>query len=152
MRHGMMIMLAVFAGGLTAVQGAFNAQLGKLLSHPLQATLVSFSVGTGGVIIACLVLGAGFPAPATLLAVPPWLLIGGLFGALFVTATVLFIPHIGVASMLVAALLGQMLVSLALDHAGLYGGAPIVISTQRVVGVLLVVAGLYLLTRPVIGS
>jgi len=150
MSRGLMIALAVLAGGLTAVQGAFNAQLGRLLSHPLQATLVSFSVGTLAVIVACLLLGAGFPAPATLLAVPPWLLIGGLFGALFVTATVLFIPHIGVASMLVAALFGQMLVSLALDHAGLYGGGAIALSPVRIAGALFVLAGLYLLTRPVV--
>jgi len=148
MQKGVMLALAIAAGGLTAVQGAFNARLGALLSHPLQATLVSFSVGTCGVVVACLVLRTGFPAPATLLGVPPWLLVGGLFGALFVTATVLFIPHIGVASMLVAALLGQMLVSLALDHAGVYGGASIPLTPARITGALLVLAGLYLLTRP----
>lgn len=152
MHRGLMVLFAILAGGLTAVQGAFNARLGMLLNHPLQATLVSFSVGTCGVIVACLALGAGFPAPATLLSVPPWLLIGGLFGALFVTATVLFIPHIGVASMLVAALLGQMLVSLLLDQAGVHGGAAIPVSPLRIAGALLVLCGLYLLTRPVAGG
>jgi transporter family-2 protein len=149
MQRGWMIVLAIVAGGLTAVQGAFNAQLGRLLNHPLQATLISFTVGTLGVIGASLVLGTGFPAPASLLAVPPWLLIGGLFGALFVTATILFIPHIGVASMMVAALFGQILVSLVLDRAGLHGGAALPLTAPRIIGALLVLAGLYLLTRPV---
>jgi bacterial/archaeal transporter family-2 protein len=149
MQRGWMIVLAILAGGLTAVQGAFNAQLGRLLSHPLQATLISFAVGTLGAIVACLLLGTGFPTPAKLLAVPPWLLVGGLFGALFITATILFIPHIGVASMLVAALFGQILISLALDHAGLTGGAAVPLSATRILGALFVLAGLYLLTRPV---
>jgi bacterial/archaeal transporter family-2 protein len=148
MQRGWMIALAILAGGLTAVQGAFNAQLGRLLSHPLQATLISFAVGTLGAFAACLLLGTGFPTPTKLLAVPPWLLVGGLFGALFITATILFIPQIGVASMLVAALFGQILVSLALDHAGLTGGTAVPLSATRILGAMFVLAGLYLLTRP----
>jgi len=143
-----MLLLAIAAGGLTAVQGAFNANLGKLLSHPLQATLISFMVGTFGTLAAIALLRVGVPPLARLSGIPPYLFLGGLFGALFVTATVLFIPKIGVASMLVAALLGQMLISLFLDHYGFFGLPVHAASLQRFAGVGLVVLGLYLLTRP----
>jgi len=143
------LVLAIIAGGLTAVQGAFNANLGKLLEHPLQATLISFTIGTCGCLAAMLLLKAGLPPLARLSSIPPYLFLGGLFGALFITATVLFIPKIGVASMLIAALLGQMLISLVLDHFGWFGLPVHSISIQRLAGVSLVIIGLYLLTyRP----
>jgi len=144
----LILLLAIAAGGLTALQGAFNANLGKLLSHPLQATLISFGVGTLGTLAAIALTGAGFPAPGRLAAIPPYLFLGGLFGALFITATILFIPKIGVASMLVAALLGQMLVSLVLDHFGLFGLPVHPATLQRFSGVALVLLGLYLLSTP----
>lgn len=142
-----MLLLAITAGGLTAVQGAFNANLGKLLNHPLQATLISFMVGTFGTLVVILLLRAGLPPLSLLAGIPPYLFLGGLFGALFITTTVLFIPKIGVASMLVAALLGQMLISLFLDHYGLFGLPVHAASLQRFAGVGLVIIGLYLLTH-----
>jgi len=148
MNRLLIIMLAIGAGGLTAIQGAFNAKLGRLLSHPLQATLISFCVGTLGTLGAIAMLRAGYPSLARLQGIPPYLFLGGLFGALFVTSTVLFIPKIGVASMLVAALLGQILISLCLDHFGLFGVPVQTASLQRIAGALFVLLGLYLLTRP----
>jgi len=148
MNRLLIVLLAVGAGGLTAIQGAFNANLGRVLSHPLQATLISFCVGTLGTLGAITLLRAGLPNFARLQGVPPYLFLGGLFGALFVTATVLFIPKIGVASMLVAALLGQMLISLVLDHVGLFGVPVHAASLPRIAGALFVLLGLYLLTRP----
>ena len=142
----LILLLAILAGGLTALQGAFNANLGKLLTHPLQATLISFTVGTCGCLAAIMALKAGLPPLARLAMVPPYLFFGGLFGALFITATVLFIPKIGVASMLVATLLGQMLISLFLDHYGLFGLPVTAASFQRITGVALVIVGLYLVT------
>jgi len=144
----LILTLAIIAGGLTAIQGAFNANLGKLLNHPLQATLISFFVGTFGTLCAIVLLRAGLPPLARLTTIPPYLFLGGLFGALFITASILFIPKIGVASMLVAALLGQMLVSLVLDHYGLFGLPVHPASALRVAGVGLVMLGLYLLSRP----
>ena len=76
-----MLLLAIAAGGLTAVQGAFNANLGKLLSHPLQATLISFMVGTFGTLAAIALLRVGVPPLARLSGIPPYLFLGGLFGS-----------------------------------------------------------------------
>ena len=76
MNKSLIISLISIAGGLVAVQGAFNAQLGKVLSHPLQAALVSFMVGTIVLISASVVLGTGLPMPKALGAVPPHHVIG----------------------------------------------------------------------------
>lgn len=148
MNSFLMIILAVIAGGLTAIQGAFNANLGKVLAHPLQATLISFVVGTLGTLVTLALMRAGLPSVSRLAGIPPYLFLGGLFGALFITATIFFIPKIGVASMLVAALLGQMLISLVLDHFGMFGVPVHSATLQRFAGVGFVILGLYLLTRP----
>lgn len=142
-----MVLLTILVGCLVALQGAINSQLGKVLSHPLQAAFISFLTGTIVLMIALWVSKFGFPTYSQVSTVHPSLLIGGIFGAIFVTSTILFIPKIGVANVLIAAVTGQMLLSLILDHFGLFGLDKQPASISRIAGVLFVVLGLYLVNR-----
>ncbi len=45
MKPQLLILIALVVGGLLALQGMVNAQLGKALSHPLQASFIQFSDG-----------------------------------------------------------------------------------------------------------
>ena len=138
----LVIVLAMMAGGLVAVQGVVNSQLGKMLSSPLQAALLSFAVGSFGLVVVTLLLGSGFPTVGQLSALPSRLWFGGLLGATFITATILLIPKVGVANMLVAAVAGQIVVSLVLDHYGVLGALQQSITPIRTVGTVLVITGL----------
>lgn len=142
-----MVLLTVLVGCLVAVQGAINAQLGKELTHPLQAAFISFLAGTLVLALALAFAKFGFPTLNQLTSVHPKLLIGGVFGAIFVTSTILFIPKIGVANVLIAAVTGQMFLSLILDHFGLFGLDKQPASLARISGVLLVIVGLALVTK-----
>ena len=142
-----MVLLTVLVGCLVALQGAINAQLGKELTHPLQAAFISFLAGTLVLALALAFSKFGYPTAAQLTSVHPKLLIGGVFGAIFVTSTILFIPKIGVANVLIAAVTGQMFLSLILDHFGLFGLDKQPASLARISGVLLVIVGLALVTK-----
>lgn len=143
MRLNFLILFAVFAGVLVALQGTVNARLGAILAHPLQATLVSFSVGVITVILALLVTGAGFPDIVHLRRADWYLYIGGVCGVIFVTVALLLVPKIGVASVVLSMFVGQILASLVIDQMGLLGLPRIPLSTERGIGAALLVAGLY---------
>ena len=62
MKTQLLLLIALAVGGLLALQGMVNAQLGKALSHPLQASLVSFSVAL--LFLAILMFFFGIRVPA----------------------------------------------------------------------------------------
>jgi transporter family-2 protein len=143
--------LGVFAlfivGGLFALQGPINAYLAKLIGSPIQASFVSFSVGTITLCFVCLVTGVGLPSLKGLLKVPPQWLVGGLFGAAVVTTTIFMVPRFGIAAVLLVALAGQLFFSLILDHFALLGLPQTPLDPWRVLGVTFVIFGAFLCNR-----
>ena len=78
----------------------------------------------------------------------PWYAwVGGLYGAFFVAMAAFAAPRIGVATMLTAAIGGQILAALMLDHFGLLGLARQPVSMERVAGAVLVLIGAVLVRR-----
>ena len=70
MKDSSMLLMALAVGGLLAFQGMINAQLGKVLSHPLQASLISFSVALLFLAILMLFYGIKVPTLQTLGGIP----------------------------------------------------------------------------------
>jgi len=80
-------------------------------------------------------------------ALPWWAWMGGAFGAFFVASAAYAAPRIGVATMLTLGVASQLVAAIAIDHLGALGVAQRAVSTGRVVGVLLVIAGAVLVRR-----
>ena len=138
--------LALFAGALIAVQAPINAILGKASGSPIIAAFISFVVGT-------IALGA-FVArspnglfAAELRSVPWYAWTGGLYGAFFVAIAAFGAPRIGVGPLLTAAIAGQLLGAIILDHYGLLGLARQPVSIEKIAGVALVLIGAWLVRR-----
>jgi bacterial/archaeal transporter family-2 protein len=142
-----LLLLAALAGGTLAVQVAANSKLGLHLGQPVGATLVSFVVGSAGLILYMLCFRQPWPALRTLGQAPWWALSGGLLGAAYVLATIIVTPRLGPGLTLGAIVAGQMIVALALEQAGLLEVARHPITLARVLGVALIVAGVALLRR-----
>jgi transporter family-2 protein len=134
----------LLAGMAQAVQAAVNTQLRAAVQSPLWAALISFVVGTLGLALLVLATRASFPAkwPAR-----PWVWSGGLLGVLYVCAAILLLPRLGAGTMLALFVAGQMSMALLLDHFGLLGVPVHTTSPGRLVGAVLVVAGVFLLRR-----
>ena len=142
-----LIPIAIGVGCLLPIQGAFLAKMGPQLNHPIQATLASYIAG----LITCAVfLGVSrVPVPGVqqLLAIDWYLYFAGALGMVFVSGMLYLMPHIGVANMLVAAIIGQLLASLIIDHFGFLGGLKIAISPARLLGIILLLAGLFFVQK-----
>lgn len=136
------------AGALVTLQAGYNAQLGRALGHPLWATLVSFLIGLAGIVAVMMAMRVPAPALAPAAALPWWIWLGGLFGAIYVTAAIIFAPQLGAAVFMGAVVAGQMLASLLLDHYGLGGFPEKPATLARLAGAVLLIAGVFLLQAP----
>ena len=140
------MLVAVLIGAVLPLQGLINARLGTHIGGPVAAAFVSFLVGTA-------MLGAYLLATRTpillqgSLKLPAWVWAGGVFGAIYVACFTLLIPRIGAAGMICLAVLGQVTASLLLDQFGILQ-APKPVDTVRLVGALLVLAGVVLVVAP----
>jgi transporter family-2 protein len=138
-------LLVIAAGMVAPTQAGINARLSQWLSSNFLAALVSFLVGTLGLFVLTLILRIPWPPLASLNGSPWWIWIGGFGGAFLVTVTIIAVPKLGATTMFAFFLAGQMLASLILDHFGLIGYPVHPISIWRVVGVLLLSAGVLLI-------
>ncbi|HEX7930064.1 MAG TPA: DMT family transporter [Sphingomicrobium sp.] len=138
--------LAVIAGIFIAIQTPTNAILGKASGSPVVAAFISFVVGM--VALGAMVAATSGRVFAPELKGVPWYAwAGGLYGAFFVAMAAFAAPRIGVATMLTAAVAGQIFAALALDHFGLLGLARQPISLERIGGAALVLLGAVLVRR-----
>jgi transporter family-2 protein len=80
-----------------------------------------------------------------LAALPWWGWLGGLVGATYVTSVFLLIPEIGVAPTIALTVAGQQLASLLVDRYGMLRMPRRAISTIRLTGVVLLLAGVALI-------
>jgi bacterial/archaeal transporter family-2 protein len=143
----LLLLLALAAGVLLPVQAGVNAQLRSAVGSPLTAALVSFLVGTAGLVTAAVIFRAPMTVRAAWVASPWGHWVGGLIGALYVVATIVLAPRLGAATLVAAVVAGQMIASLLLDQYGLLGFPIHPISGLRVLGAALVIGGVILVQR-----
>ncbi len=139
------LVLALVAGVLMAVQAPTNALLGKASGSPVVAAFISFVVGT--VALGVFVAGTSGRLFAPLKSVPWYAWLGGFYGAFFVAIAAFGAPKIGVGPLLTAAIAGQLLGAILLDHYGLLGLTRQPVSMEKVGGVGLVLIGAWLVRR-----
>jgi transporter family-2 protein len=138
--------MAFGAGAATAAQAAINAQLGRRFLHPFQASFASFLIGTIVCLLICLGARVPWPSLSKLGTVPWWLWTGGLLGTCYVVTSIVVTQRIGVAAMLALVIAGQMGMSLAIDHFGWFNIPTRTTSLPRLMGAVLVLAGVVLMT------
>ena len=131
---------------MISLQGPLNATLGRAVGSPVNAALISFLVGTVGLAVVASLQRVGVNEDLVR-GLPWWAWIGGLCGAVFVTAAAYAAPRIGVASMLTLAVASQLLMAVVLDQAGAFGVPQRDISGGRIAGVVLVIVGALLVRK-----
>lgn len=140
-----LLAMAFCVGVAMSVQAAVNSQLAHAIgASSVMAALVSFSCGTLVLLCVALTKGGLGGVGATLAALPaqpPWKLLGGFLGAAFVFGTVFLAPRIGLLSLIVLVIAGQLVSSMAIDHFGLINMATRKVSGVRIAGALVVVVG-----------
>jgi transporter family-2 protein len=140
-----LVALALFAGALLPVQGAVNALFRANLGAPLAVGFISFVVATGTMLLALPAIQAMLDAPPPrfdrLAGMPAWGWLGGAMGAFYVTTVFSAIPSIGTSSVVALTVAGQQVASLLIDRLGLLGFPMRAITSMRLLGVMLLFAG-----------
>jgi transporter family-2 protein len=76
------------------------------------------------------------------------LVTGGLLGAIYVVTAILVTPRLGAAALVAVTVTGQLVAALVMDHFGWLGLPLQPLSSARIVGAVLLMAGVLLMTRP----
>jgi transporter family-2 protein len=146
MSRTLAVLLGAGAGCLVGMQAPINSRLGRSVGT-IQAASISFLVGTLFLLAVTTFASGGLGGIGHLTRAPWWALLGGLLGAVYVTIALLAVRTLGAAGIAAAVIAGQLAVSVAIDRFGLLGVTRQPISAHRVVGLVLLVAGVALVVR-----
>jgi len=146
MDRGAAVLLTAAVGGMIALQAPINSGLGKAVGT-FQAAFVSFLLGT---IVLALIAGlarGGFGQIGEARTLAPQYLIGGVLGAAYVTSVLVTVRTLGAGAVVAATVAGQLTMSVVIDQFGLLGVDKDPIDAAKLVGVVLLAAGTFLVVR-----
>lgn len=137
--------LALGAGVSLTVQQALNGGLRASLGSPAWAALVSYVGGLLTMIAVLIALGEHVPSWKAMAGTPWWGWSGGLLGGAYILLSILLLPQLGSATLIALIIAGQLLAAIMLDHLGALGLAPHPINMSRLLGGVLLIAGVILI-------
>ena len=140
------ILVAVLAGVANPFQSATNAELNKRLVSPLWAMLSVYTTGLLALLVTMLFWRQAFPG-GRVAQVPWWAWTGGLISLASTVAGITMAQKLGSGLFTAASLTAAVVVSVALDHYGLVGMKEHAVSAGRVVGCVLLIAGVWLVAK-----
>ena len=141
------VLATVAAGGLVAAQAPVNNLVSKKVGT-LGAVGVNFLVGSAIILIVVFVFAGGLEI-ADDVDSPAWYywVFGGLAGVAIVLTTLVTVREVGAGGVTAATIAGQLTLSVVLDRAGVLGLEERAITPSRVLGVVLLAAGVVLIVR-----
>lgn len=140
------IVLAFLSGALLPIQAGLNSKLGKAVENPAYASMLSFVVGTLG-LIAYILITKQTVSLAGLKEAPHYVWLGGLLGAFYVTVIILAFPVLGPGLTFGLVVAGQMVISVLLEHFNILVAQQNPISFTKIIGIALVVLGVLLIRK-----
>jgi transporter family-2 protein len=133
------VVFSLVAGVAGAAQAAISGALGRRVGT-LGSAGFGIIVAAIVVVVLAVALGRGSTiADAT--REPPWLWLGGIFGAVIVVAIAYAPPRIGTFATVALLIAGQLLTGAMIDAFGWFGSPRIPVSLTRLLGLLLVAGG-----------
>ncbi len=146
MDRGAAVLLTSFAGALIALQAPINSQLGRTVGT-FQAAFLSFLLGTVLLAVIAALAKGGFSQVPEARNLAWYYLTGGVLGAIYVTTVLVTVRSLGAGPVVAATIAGQLSASMVVDQLGILGVEKDPITVTKVVGVLLLSVGVYLIVR-----
>jgi transporter family-2 protein len=138
------LLFALAGGAMLPLQAGVNAQLAQVVGGPVRAAFVSFAVGTLALFALSVAVLKPLPSAGRLGEAPWWVWVGGLLGAFYVAASIVTAPRLGAATLVAVVVAGQAVASVVLDHFGWVGFPEHHVGPGRLLGVVLLFAGVAL--------
>ena len=146
--------ITIIAGAITALltgmaigtQSTITSRVGSLIGDVRTGLFTNF---IGGAIAGLLILFLLVREGSQTLKIPGLvfglIIISGLLGIFIITGISFSLQRAGIAAGLATVILGQLVLSTLIDSFGIGGIAPIPLSFQRLLGLLVIAIGVYLL-------
>ena len=144
MNNILFLIAALITGALIPIQAQTNAGFSKAIGSPYITGLMVFIIGVVGMGLFVAVTSTPLPKTSQLTTAPWYTYLGGLIVPTYVIAITMLVPRIGVGTAIGLIVTGQILCAVAIDHFGLFNAAIQKIDTGRLIGVLLMIGGVYL--------
>jgi transporter family-2 protein len=139
-----LILLVGLAGGMAiGVQSPMSSMISQRLGM-LESIFIVHAGGALVVLIPILVFGSRLREWRS---VPLYTLGAGAFGLIVIASMSYMIPRIGIAGAMITLLAGQLIVGSLLDHFGWLGVTQRVLDLPRIIGLIVVMAGVWLTVK-----
>ncbi len=125
---------------------ALNGGLASRLQNPMLASSIALLAAIF-VIVSALLLTEGVPRLKFDPSIPLWFYFGGVFVAIYILGMTWIAPRFGVGNAVAFVLLGQLISMALIDHFAWFGAAHYPITLNRVIGLFLMTAGVFLAVR-----
>ncbi len=142
-----MYVVAIASGVANPVQSGTNAELNKQLGAPVWAGVAVYATGLAGLLLLQMFVRQAFPAAERMLAVSPWAWTGGLISIASTMAGLTLAQRIGSGTFTGITVTAALVSSVVLDQMGAIGFRQHTISPMRFAGCLLMVAGVWMISR-----
>ncbi|WP_160724961.1 DMT family transporter [Bacillus sp. USDA818B3_A] len=134
--------LALLAGSALSFEGAIYGELGKTIGQ-LETSFYNFFMGS--IIMGLLWIFFGKGKLSYAVEAPKWSLLGGVLGVVYLTAIVISVPFVGVGISMVAVIIGQLVMSMVIEHYGWLGSKQTRINKEKVFAVISMMIALILI-------
>ncbi|NOX71011.1 MAG: DMT family transporter [Gammaproteobacteria bacterium] len=146
--HAFVLAVMLFMAGTgIPIMAALNAGLGTRLGSPIHAAFILFLLALA--VTAVLTFSSPLPSRDQVIAIPVHYYLGGLFVALYVLSITWIAPKIGLGNAIFLVLIGQLVAATIIDHHGFLNAPKTPATTARIVGLGLMVVGIYLAKKPI---
>ena len=136
-------LLAGLAGSMqVAVMGRFGERIGSLEAFAF-ASLLTAALALAALLVVRQSATGFVEATRT----PPWMWLGGFFGAFVVLTITATAPRIGVAAVVALLIAGQLAMGALIDRFGWFGVEEVPLGWERLLGIALLAAGTALVLR-----
>jgi bacterial/archaeal transporter family-2 protein len=146
MDRGLAVGLTAIAGGFVALQAPINSMLGKQVGT-FQAAFLSFAIGTVALALIAGLVKGGYGTLVEARHLSWYYLTGGLLGVIYVTTVLVTVRSLGAGGVVAATITGQLTMSVLADHYGWLGVTRDPVSALKVLGIVLLGLGTFLVVR-----
>jgi transporter family-2 protein len=144
MPYWLVIIIGLIGGTAVGIQSPIAGAMGQRVG----GTASSFIIHLSGMVLSGILLFARGGEKVRDWHTLPWYMLGaGIFGLILYQTISITLPRLGSTMMIALIIIGQLLTGMVIDHFGLMGVAPRPIDLPRLIGILALLFGGYLIAR-----
>ncbi|MCP0887497.1 DMT family transporter [Ligilactobacillus sp. WILCCON 0076] len=140
------ILFAIIAGLSQPIQSGVNYELRNQVHSAYLSGAISNFIGAVIMVVVALFIEKN-TSLGSLHNVSWWSLSGGIFSVIIVSSMIIVPTKISYSYFFTIFIAGQLIMATIIDYFGWFGNEPVLLNTPRIVGIILVVTGVFLMKR-----